>query len=555
MTPDDLVVATDAYDYPLTLDQLLHSALTCSPTREIVHESRSRHDYRELRRRISRLAAGLASLRVNPGATVAVMDWDSPRYLECFFAIPMMGAVLHTINVRLSPEQILYTVNHAEDDVILVHEDFIPLIAQIRDRFERTPQLVLVRDDEDTPARDHKIEFAADYVSLLDAGGDRYDFPELDERTRATTFYTTGTTGDPKGVWYTHRQLVLHTIGVLGAIASASGHARLHRDDVYMPITPMFHVHGWGMPFVATLLGVKQVYPGRYEPEKLLRLIEREGVTFSHCVPTILHMLLSSPVADEIDLSGWKVVVGGSAMSAGLARAAMDRGIDVFGGYGMSETGPVLTLAQLERPALALPDEAQVELRCKAGRPLPLVDLRVVDDAMQPIPADGTSTGEVVLRAPWTTNGYLKNRDGSEALWRGGYLHTGDIGFLDGDGYLRVTDRLKDVIKSGGEWISSIELEDIVSRCDGVAEAAAIGLPDARWGERPLVLVVPDDPDRPPGKEAIRAAIRETADAGRISRWAVPDRIELVESLDKTSVGKIDKKRLRSLYTGPGPIS
>ena len=555
MTPDDLVVATGAYDYPLTLDHLLHTALTCSPSREIVHESRSRYDYRELRRRISRLAAGLASLGVKPGATVAVMDWDSPRYLECFFAIPMMGAVLHTINVRLSPEQILYTINHAEDDMILVHEDFIPLIAQIRERFERAPALVLVRDDDDAPAPDHGLDFAVDYASLLDRGGDRHDFPELDERTRATTFYTTGTTGDPKGVWYTHRQLVLHTIGALGAIASAGGHARLHRDDVYMPITPMFHVHGWGMPFVATVLGIKQVYPGRYEPEKLLRLIEREGVTFSHCVPTILHMLLSAPVAAEIDLSGWKVVVGGSAMSAGLARAAMDRGIDVFGGYGMSETGPVLTLAQLERPALALPDHAQIELRCKAGRPLPLVDLRVVDDSMRPLPADGTSTGEVVARAPWTTSGYLKNPDGSEALWRGGYLHTGDIGFLDGDGYLRVTDRLKDVIKSGGEWISSIEIEDIVSRCDGVAEAAAIGLPDARWGERPLVLVVPDDPDHPPEEATIRAAIQEAADGGRINRWAVPDRIALVASLDKTSVGKVDKKRLRGRYAGPEPAS
>ena len=548
MTPDDLVVATEAYDYPLTLDHLLHTALTVAPGREIVYGDRGRSDYRELRRRIGRLAGGLASLGVAPGATVAVMDWDSPRYLECFFAIPMMGAVLHTINVRLSPEQILYTVNHAEDDVILVHEDFIPLVAQIRDRIDRMPKLVLVREHDGDPAPAHGLDFSADYDSLLVRGRDGHEFPILDERTRATTFYTTGTTGDPKGVWYTHRQLVLHTLGALGAIASGGGHARLHRDDVYMPITPMFHVHAWGMPFVATLLGIKQVYPGRYEPEALLRLIEREGVTFSHCVPTILHMLLSAQVSREIDLSGWKVVVGGSAMSAGLARAAMDRGIDVFGGYGMSETGPVLTLAQLERPSLALPDDAQIELRCKAGRPIPLVDLRVVDESMRSLPPDGTSTGEVVARAPWTTNGYLKNREGSEALWRGGYLHTGDIGFMDANGYLRVTDRLKDVIKSGGEWISSIELEDIVSRCEGVAEAAAIGLPDARWGERPLVLVVPDDPERPPEDAVIRSAIQEAADDGRINWWVVPDRIELVEALEKTSVGKVDKKRLRILY-------
>ena len=548
MTPHDLVVATDAYDYPLTLDHLLHTALAVAPAREIVDATRGRYDYRALRRRIARLAAGLASLGVKPGETVAVMDWDSPRYLECFFAIPMMGAVLHTVNVRLAPDQILYTVNHAEDDVILVHEDFIPLVEQIRERFERMPKLVLVRDDDGAPMPDHGLDFAADYRSLLERGADGYEFPALDERTRATTFYTTGTTGDPKGVWYTHRQLVLHTLGALGAIASGGGHARLHRDDVYMPISPMFHVHAWGMPFVATLLGVKQVYPGRYDPETLLRLIEREGVTFSHCVPTVMHMLLGSPVADEVDLSGWKVVVGGSAMSAGLARAAMDRGIDVFGGYGMSETGPVLTLAQLERPALSLPDDAQIDLRCRAGRPIPLVDLRVVDESMRPVPPDGASTGEVVARAPWTTNGYLKNREGSEALWRGGYLHTGDIGFLDADGYLRITDRLKDVIKSGGEWISSIEIEDIVSRCEGVAEAAAIGVPDARWGERPLVLVVPADPEHPPEEAAIRAAIREAADAGRINRWAVPDRIVPVGALERTSVGKIDKKRLRVRY-------
>ena len=550
MTPDDLVIATEAYDYPLTIDHLLHSALTCSPAREIVFEGRGRHDYRELRRRIGRLASGLAALGVEPGTTVAVMDWDSPRYLECFFAIPMMGAVLHTINVRLSPEQILYTINHAEDDVILVHEDFIPLIAQIRDRFETAPKLVLVSDDGEASAPDSEVEFTADYESLVGSGDTGYEFPSLDERTRATTFYTTGTTGNPKGVWYTHRQLVLHTLGALGAIASGGGHARLHRDDVYMPITPMFHVHAWGMPFVATLLGIKQVYPGRYEPEKLLRLIEREGVTFSHCVPTILHMLLASPVADEVDLSGWKVVIGGSAMSAGLARAAMDRGIDVFGGYGMSETGPVLTLAQLERPSLALPDDAQIELRCKAGRPIPLVDLRIVDDSMRPLAQDGASTGEVVARAPWTTNGYVKNREGSEALWRGGYLHTGDIGYLDENGYLRVTDRLKDVIKSGGEWISSIELEDIVSRCDGVAEAAAIGIPDAQWGERPMVLVVVDDPESPPDEVSIRAAIQEAAGSGQINRWAVPERIVFVESFEKTSVGKIDKKRLRNRYAG-----
>jgi len=540
--------ASSAYAYPLLIRQLLHNPLATSLRQEIVYADKRRYDYATLAERIGRLASALAALGIGRGNTVAVMDWDSHRYLECFFAIPMMGAVLHTINVRLSPEQILYTINHAEDDVILVHEDFLPIVEAIHDRIERPCKLVLIRESAEAPVT--VLDFEGEFEPLVANSDPAYPFEDFDEFTRATTFYTTGTTGDPKGVFYNHRQLVLHTLSITAAMGIAGQQGHFCKDDVYMPITPMFHVHAWGNPFMATMMGVKQVYPGRYEPEKLLELIDKEKVTYSHCVPTILHMLLSCPKADSIDLSRWKVVVGGSAMPRGLAKAALDRGIDVFAGYGMSETGPVLSIAHLERSMLADDEDAVLDLRCKSGRPLPLVDLRIVDENMQSLPHDGESTGEVVVRAMSLTQGYFKNREASEQLWRGGYLHTGDIGNIDANGFLKITDRIKDVIKTGGEWVSSLALEDIVSHLPGVAEVAAIGVSDEKWGERPMILIVPR-----PGREAettgdvVRAHIRSHIDSGELSRWALPERIEIVENIDKTSVGKIDKKRLRARYS------
>jgi fatty-acyl-CoA synthase len=539
--------AASAYPYPLLIRHLLHTPLAVAPHQEIVYGEQRRYDYSTLMERIARLASALTELGIKPGDTVAVMDWDSNRYLECFFAVPMMGAVLHTINVRLSPEQILYTVNHAEDDIILVHEDFLPIIEQIRNQFERPCKLVVIQESGD--ALDTSLPLEGEFEQLVEDSRPDHAFQDFDENTRATTFYTTGTTGEPKGVYYSHRQLVLHTLCVSAAMGMAGEHGRFCRDDVYMPITPMFHVHAWGMPFMATLTGVKQVYPGRYIPEKLLDLIDKEKVTYSHCVPTILHMLLTCPKIDSVDLSNWKVVIGGSALPKGLARAALDRGIDIFSGYGMSETGPVLTLAHLDRHMLDGDDEAVLDLRCRTGRPIPLVELDVVDEDMHGVPHDGKSTGEVVVRAPALTQGYFKNPETSETLWSGGHLHTGDIGQLDEDGYLKVTDRLKDVIKSGGEWISSLALEDIISQLPGVAEVAAIGVSDEKWGERPLVLVVPE-PGREDdiNEESVRRHVQSHVERGEISRWAVPERVVLVDSIDKTSVGKIDKKRLRSRY-------
>jgi len=537
--------ATSAYSYPLLIKHLLHRPLACNPDQQIV-SGNSRYNYRTLRQRIGQLASGLAALGITRGSTVAVMDWDNHRYLECFFAVPMMGAVLHTINIRLSPEQIIYTINHAEDDVILVHADFMPIIEQIEDRFERPTKLIFLHDELDTKLPDLcEIE----YEAMLAAADGDFEFQDFDENTPATTFYTTGTTGDPKGVFYSHRQLVLHTMGMLAGLGSGDGSNRFHRGDVYMPITPMFHVHGWGVPYVATLMGIKQVYPGRYEPAALLGLIEREGVTFSHCVPTILHMLLTAPEADRVDLSNWKVIIGGSALSQGLAKTAVERGINVFAAYGLSETCPILTMAELPGVGEVTADDETIARRCKTGQPTVLVDLRVVDSNMNDVPRDGTSTGEVIVRTPWLTQGYTGNLQGSEALWEGGYMHTGDVGYIDETGSLQITDRMKDIIKSGGEWISSLELEDIVSRCAGVSEVAAIGIEDERWGERPMLLItrsseVTDMID----EEDILKVIRQRVDIGELSKWATPERIEFVSELPRTSVGKLDKKAMRATY-------
>src|SRR5437764_9215535 len=548
--PTSLIEHTpSAYDFPLLIKHLLHTPLAIAPEQEILYRDISRYTYRTLRQRIGRLATGLAGLGVKPGDTVAVMDWDSHRYLECYFAIPMMGAVLQTVNIRLSPEQILYTLNHAKADVILCLNDFLPLLDAIKENLETVKTFVLLSDGGTTAEQPHSlITFAAEYEDLLARSTQPFDFPDFDENTRATTFYTTGTTGNPKGVYFSHRQLVLHTMAALGSLVSTPEHQRFHRGDVYMPITPMFHVHAWGLPYMATAMGVKQIYPGRYLPESLLTLIQRERVTFSHCVPTVLHMMLTNPASKNIDLSGWKVVIGGSALPKGLAKMAIDRGIDIFGGYGMSETCPILSLAQLKPDMTELGTDKEIAYRTKAGTPAQLVDLRIVDENMQDVPHDGKSSGEVVVRAPWLTQGYLHDSANSEKLWQGGYLHTNDIGTIDPQGYLLITDRIKDVVKSGGEWISSLVLEDIISQHPGVSEVAVIGIPDEKWGERPLALIVlKQESVSMVTEQHIQVHVRAWSDRGAISKWAVPD-VRFVDYLDKTSVGKLDKKVMRQKW-------
>ena len=540
-------VARAAYQYPLLIKQLLHAPMVQSPDQQIVYRDLRRLTYTELRDRIGRLANCLKMLGVRPGDTVGVMDWDSNRFLEAFFAIPMMGAILQTVNVRLSPEQIKYTINHAGASVLLVNDEFIGLLQGIKSQLNKVRTFVVLTDRPEPVKRD--IDFAGEYEHLLAAASPEYDFPDFDENTQATTFYTTGTTGQPKGVYFSHRQLVLHSLAELAALGVAPKQGRFHRNDVYMPITPMFHVHAWGLPWAATAAGVKQVYPGRYAPDVLLKLIKSEGVTFTHGVPTILQMLLSAAEQANVDLSGLTMIIGGSALSKALALKALDKGIDIYAGYGMSETGPLLTLAHLKAHYLTGNPDDEVEIRTRAGLAVPLVDLRIVDSEMKEMARDGKATGEIVARAPWLTQGYFENADASEQLWAGGYLHTNDIGNIGPDGYVQITDRIKDVIKTGGEWVSSLELEDIISQHDGVSDVAVIGIKDEKWGERPLALVIPNSKASSPATEdAIKAHVKTYADKGLISKYGIPHKILFVDELPKTSVGKIDKKALRQKY-------
>ncbi|MBP5982063.1 MAG: fatty acid--CoA ligase [Halomonas sp.] len=545
VTPKILPAAPSATNPPLMIGDLLDSGLRMAGNNQIVYRDQRRHSYQIFRERVHQLAHVLSAQGVKAGDVVAVLDWDSHRYLECFFAIPMIGAVLHTVNVRLAPEQILYTMEHAEDVFVLVHEDFVPLLEPLAEKLPRVRGYLLCQ--ETLSAVSTSLPLVGEYESLLSEQPKSYDFPTFDENAVATLFYTTGTTGNPKGVFFTHRQLVLHTLGEASTF-QVPGFALLNRDKVYMPITPMFHVHAWGVPYTATLLGAKQVYPGRYEPEMLVALLVNEKVDFSHCVPTLLNMVVSSEAvaSKRVDLSGWKVLVGGSALTQSLARRAWELGIDTRSAYGMSETCPLLTADILPFHIEQADFDTQLPWRCKAGLPIPLVKLQVIDPDGQPLPHDGKSVGEVRVQAPWLTQAYYKEEACSKDLWRDGWLHTGDVATLDESGFLSISDRIKDVIKTGGEWLSSLEIESFISQCPGVAEVAVIGVADEKWGERPAGLVVPSDLNNPPTTQDVTEFLEQFVAQGKLNRWAIPTMIRFVDEIPKTSVGKLDKKRIRS---------
>lgn len=536
--------ATDeAYRYPLTIRHLLDRALITSADQEIVYRDQHRLTYREFAQRIGRLASLLSSLGAEEGMTISVMDWDSHRYLEAYFAIPMMGAVLQTVNVRLPIDQILYTLVQTKPGLILVHRDFFPLLDEIRQAVPGVKAIVAIMDGTGEPA---PAWAAGEYEALIAAADPDFGFRDFDENAIATTFFTTGTTGNPKGVCFSHRQLVLHTLALCGH-SGDTRHRGFGVDDVYMPLTPMFHVHAWGMPYIATMLGLKQVYPGRYDADMICRLRTEHGVTYSHGVPTILQMVISAADRTGTDLSGWMMVVGGSSLTPTLFEEGRRRGMEIVGAYGMSETAPILTVTR-RAPGSETGAAGEGHLLTRAGVPIPLVEARIVDEAMTPLPRDGRSRGELVVRAPWLTPCYVGDEEGSKALWRGGWLHTQDIATIDANGNVTICDRLKDVIKSGGEWIDSIQLEGIVANAEGVAEAAVVAVPDDHWGERPLAVIVAT-----PGATVtlgmlnmpIEAAIKD----GAITRYAKLDHFIAVSELPRTSVGKIDKKTLRARFS------
>ena len=531
--------ANESYAQPLTIRHLLEGNALSTAPQEIVYRDQLRMSYADLRKRIGKLVAMLSGLGVEQGATVAVLDWDSHRYLEAYFAVPLMGAVLQTANIRLSPDQLHYTLDHAGAELLLVHRDFLPTIDAMRASLPRVHSIVALMDgvDERPPTW-----CVGEYEALILSSVQQTEFEDFDENALATTFHTSGTTGLPKAVCFTHRQMVLHTLALAAALGTAEG-AGLRRGDVYMPLTPMFHVHAWGMPYIATMLGLKQVYPGRYEPDRILAMREQEGVSFSHCVPTVFQMLLGALGDKRLD--GWHLVIGGSAVTRELYDAAEAVGAAITVGYGMSETGPVVALGR------SGPDRYDV---IRSGTPVPLASAKIVGPDMEDLATDDEALGEVVVRSPWLTLSYPGDDAASKQLWRGGWLHTQDIATIRQDGSIQIRDRIKDVIKTGGEWISSLALEDLIVARDDVAEVAVIGIPDPKWQERPLAVIVPAF-GMLPTLEDVRATLGAAIASGKISRIAQVDSIHCVAALPRTSVGKIDKKAIREMVAATGESS
>ena len=555
---DNYHQAEEAYGFPLIIKQLLNRAKIASTNQTISYADKVTYTYAEFFKRINRLANVLKNMGLQAGDVVAVMDWDSHRYLEAYFAVPMSGMILQTVNVRLSEDKVLYTINHAAPKALLLNAEFEPMIKDYRDDAPSIEHVIWADDAEDDNAGSEKAgsEKAelpdyvdGEYEALLAAASDEFDFPDFDENTIATTFYTSGTTGDPKGVFFTHRQIVLQTMAsTLASALNAEGQGARY-NDVYMPMTPLFHVHAWCWPYGATMIGLNQVYPGRYLAPKLVDLIEEHKVTLSHGVPAILQMLLKEMAERGRKFENLKLLLGGSKLNEGLAKAAIECGIEFMSGFGMSESCPVLSRAVFDDKTESMTLEDNLNYRCLSGSPIMLVSMEIWNENGQPQPMDGESTGELVIRAPWLTQSYFKNPDAGNALWKGGWMHTQDIACISADSTLSITDRLKDVIKSGGEWVSSLEVETILSFHPSVADIAVIGVPDTRWGERPLALVVlkPDYADTT--STDILALGHQAVERGHLPKYGVPSEVRFLSEMPKTSVGKLDKKRMRSMYS------
>ena len=533
-------------DYPLIVGALLKQTEHRRSTGEVVYGN-TRYTWSQLIDRVNGLASGLEGVGVKKGSKVAVIDVGTNRYLEAYFAVPMMGAVLHTVNIRLPPDQIGYTIAHAEDDVMLIGDAFLPLAARIATQLKSVKAVVTMSDSGIAPSSPFPN---TQYYDDIVRARSHYDFPELSEDTPATLFYTSGTTGLPRGVFFTHRQIVLHTLGI--AVGLGDSAVKLNSADVYMPLVPLFHVHGWGLPYLAGMWGMKTVLAGRYDAKNILDLVQRERVTYSDMVPTVLNMVINHPKAPEYReaFSRWRVVIGGAALPKGIALAAMQLGIKVMTGYGLSETAPVLTLGTPTDELRGLPEDQLLDRALlKTGVPIPLVEVRVVDQNMKEVPRDDKTLGEIVVRSPWTTQGYFKEPEKSAELWAGGWLHTGDLATIDERGYLVIRDRLKDIVKSGGEWIPTILLEDLLMHHESVLEAAVIGAKDEKWGERPIAILRFKQ-GKTASEDELRAHLAKYVEEGKIARFWLPERIIISdETLPKTSTGKLDKKTLREKYS------
>jgi fatty-acyl-CoA synthase len=529
-------------DWPLTLHHFLDRAARLFPRKEIATRTAAgmhRYTYADFHRRVHRLAHALTRLGIGRGDRVATFAWNTYRHLEIYFAAPCMGAVLHTLNIRLAPDQLIYIINHAEDRVIFVDASLAPLLERIRDQIPTVKAFVIMSD---TGPVQTSLSPALDYEALLAESPEApYPWPRLDENAAAGMCYTSGTTGNPKGVVYSHRAIFLHSMAL--CLADTFG---ICERDVLMPVVPMFHANAWGMPFAGVMVGAKLVFPGPHlQPRDIAELIQNERVTVTAGVPTIWIGLYALLERERYDLSSLRVMpVGGSAMPRALIEAFEKRfGIRIAHAWGMTEMTPLGTVANLKSYMESWPDEERFAVRAKQGMPVVGVEIRAVDEQGREVPWDGKTMGELQVRGPWVIRAYYNDPRTAEAF-QDGWFRTGDVVTIDPEGYIQIVDRTKDLIKSGGEWISSVDLENALMAHPKVLEAAVIAVPHPKWQERPLAVVVP----RPEFKEDLTKEELLEFLRPRFAKWWLPDDIVFVEAIPKTSVGKFDKKVLREQF-------
>jgi len=528
-------------DQPLLISSLLTHAERHHGEQQIVSRRVEgdvhRYTFSDLAARARRMANALAARDIAMGERIATLAWNGYRHMELYYAVSGSGAVLHTLNPRLHPDQVAWIVNHAQDGMLFFDLSFLPLVEAVADRVPTVKAFVAMTDRAHMPAAS-KIPGLLCYEELLEAQSDQFEWPRFDEHSASSLCYTSGTTGNPKGALYSHRSTVLHTYA-----AALPDSLNCSAADAILPVVPMFHVNAWGLPYVACMVGAKLVFPGPWlDGKSLHELIESEGVTLSAGVPTVWQGLLAHAEGNGLRFSKMRrTIIGGSACPPAMTRTFQDQyGVQVLHAWGMTEMSPVGTVCALKPKHLALDAQARLAIQAKQGRAVFGVDMKIVGEDGQELPRDGVTAGELMVRGPWIIASYFKGEGGDPLV--NGWFPTGDVATIDADGFMQITDRSKDVIKSGGEWIGSIDLENIAMAHPAVAMAACIAARHPKWDERPLLVVA-----LKPGKTVTRSELLGFYE-GRIAKWWTPDDVVFVDSIPLGATGKMLKNRLRELF-------